>query len=165
MATATWRCLISFCRGRDWKQNNNFLFLSLNFDNFGIQLQNDLPKFDEYTIWNKRDKVWGNENSLFKWRFRLVFKTECSNKVPILNWLTHKAKILWLLECMQNYKVLGGKKNTGPVPDCKARGLATFSIDIFNTVSTLVKPLLVKIALIRVKTLNVRRPTFWFMLF
>ena len=42
------------------------------------------------------------------------------------------------------------EKNTGPVPDCKARGLATFSIDIFNTVSPLVKPLLVKIALIRV---------------
>ena len=57
------------------------------------------------------------------------------------------------------------EKSTGPVPDCKARGLATFSIDIFNTVSPLVKPLLVKIALIRVKTLKVRRPTSWSMVF
>ena len=57
------------------------------------------------------------------------------------------------------------ERNTGPMPDCKVRGQATFSIDIFNTVSPLVKPLLVKIALIRVQILKVRRPTFWFMLF
>ena len=42
------------------------------------------------------------------------------------------------------------EKNVGLVPDCRARGPAAFSIDIFNTVSPLVKPLLVKNALIRV---------------
>ena len=69
--TTTWGCLIS--RFVEDVNTNNFIFLSLDFDTFRIQLQKDLPTFDENTIWNKRDKVWGNVNSRFKWRFRLDF--------------------------------------------------------------------------------------------
>ena len=49
----------AFCRGRR-AQENNFLFL--------LKLWYSL--LTNYTRWNKRDEVWGNTNSLFKWLFR-----------------------------------------------------------------------------------------------
>ena len=53
--TTAFKCLI--LRFVKDVNTNNFLFLSLNFDTFRIQLQNDLPTVDENTVLNKRDKV------------------------------------------------------------------------------------------------------------
>ena len=54
---------------RTGKQDNNFLFLSLNFDTV---LENLTPK-KLANIWRiKRDEIRGRENSFLKWRFVAV---------------------------------------------------------------------------------------------
>ena len=57
----------------DGTQDNNFLFIFLNFVSVPW---NSTPKSDlcqhltNWTRQNKRDEVWTGANSLFKWRFR-----------------------------------------------------------------------------------------------
>ena len=51
---------------RTWTQNNNFHFLSLNFDTILKKVRHYLSN---WTRWNKRNKVWSGANSRLKWRF------------------------------------------------------------------------------------------------
>ena len=62
----------TFCRGREHKTTVFSSFSRTLKQSFRIQLQRSLPTFDELNQirWNKRDKVWGGANSLFKCRFR-----------------------------------------------------------------------------------------------
>ena len=68
--TTTWKCLISrFVEDvNTWDKNFPFLFLNFNTV-FRIQLQKHCQHLTNSMSWNKRDKVWGRANSLFKWRF------------------------------------------------------------------------------------------------
>ena len=69
-ATTTWKCLISLFVEDVYTWEKTFLFFSwtliqsLEFNSRKIcqHLTNSMS-------WNKRDKVWGRANSLFKWRF------------------------------------------------------------------------------------------------
>ena len=68
--TTTWKCLISRFIEDVNTWDNNFPFLFLNFDTvFRIQLRNIYQHSTNLMSWNKRVKVWGRANSLFKWRF------------------------------------------------------------------------------------------------
>ena len=60
----------TFCRGQKFKTTTFFFFSWTLIQSFRTQTQNNLPTIDELTGWNKRDKVLGSANSLFKWRFR-----------------------------------------------------------------------------------------------
>ena len=54
-----------------WTQDNDFLFLFLNFEKcFGeFKSRKNCQHLTNHR-WNKRDKVWSNATLLFKWRFR-----------------------------------------------------------------------------------------------
>ena len=61
----------TFCRGREQKKTTFFFFSWTLMQFFRIQPpQNICQHLANETRWNKRDQVWGNANSLFKWRFR-----------------------------------------------------------------------------------------------
>ena len=62
----------TFCRGLEHKTTVFSSFSRTLKQSLRIQLQRSLPTFDELNQigWNKRDKVWGSGNSLFKCRFR-----------------------------------------------------------------------------------------------
>ena len=57
----------TFCRGHEHR-TTTFLFFSWTLiQSFRIQLQKNLPTFDELNIrWNKGNKVWGSIHSFFK---------------------------------------------------------------------------------------------------
>ena len=61
----------TFCWGR-WTQDNDFLFLFLNFDTSLLEFNSrtNCQLLTNWTRWNKGSKVWSSANSLFKWRFR-----------------------------------------------------------------------------------------------
>ena len=94
--TTTWKCLISrFVEDGYTRQQLCFFFSWTLRPSFRIQLQKNLLTFDElnemHVIWNKRDKVWGNANSLLKWRFRSRRRPCCLNKVGTESWILEKA--------------------------------------------------------------------------
>ena len=77
--------IFPFCRGRVHTTTTLFFLFWTLIQSFRIQLQKNLLTFDElnemHVIWNKRDKVWGNANSLLKWRFRSRPCPCCLNRV------------------------------------------------------------------------------------
>ena len=69
--TTTWKCLISrFVDDLNTRQQLAFFFSWTLIQSFRIQPPNICQHLTNWTRWNKRDKVWGSANSLFKWRFR-----------------------------------------------------------------------------------------------
>ena len=73
----------TFGRGREQKKTT-FLFFSLTLrQSFRIQQhsKNICEHLTNLTRWNKRDKVWGSANSLFKWRFRSRRLRRCVNSL------------------------------------------------------------------------------------
>ena len=68
--TTTWKCLIS----RLWRmwthETTTFLFFSwILIQSLEFNSRNICQHLTNWMSWNKRDKVWGRANSLFKWRF------------------------------------------------------------------------------------------------
>ena len=65
-----------FCRA--WTQDNDLLFLFLNFDSLTeFNSRNNCQHLTNWTRWNKRDKVWSSANALFKRRFRSCRRCCC----------------------------------------------------------------------------------------
>ena len=65
----------TFCRGREHK--TIFFFFSWTLiQSFRIQFQKHLT-IENWTSWNKCDKVWSSANLLFKWRFRTCRRRCC----------------------------------------------------------------------------------------
>ena len=68
-STKMWKCLISRL-WRTWTQDHDPLFLFLNFDTvLEFNSRKNCQHLMNWTRWNKRNKVWSSETSLFKWHF------------------------------------------------------------------------------------------------
>ena len=68
-STKMWKCLISRL-WRTWTQDHDLLFLFLNFDTvLEFNSRKNCQHLMNWTRWNKRNKVWSSETSLFKWHF------------------------------------------------------------------------------------------------
>ena len=69
----------TFFGGREHKTTSFFFFSWTLMQYFRIQLQKNLPTFDEMN-----DKVWSSETSLFKWRIRGRRRRCCLSSLLLL---------------------------------------------------------------------------------
>ena len=69
--STTLNCLISrFVEDRTKRKQLSFSFPGLWCSPLESNSKKVCHHLTNWTRWNKRDKVWGSSNSLFKWRFR-----------------------------------------------------------------------------------------------
>ena len=80
--TTTWKCLISrFVEDGNKRQQLSFSFPELWCSPLEFNSKKNWQNLTNETRWNKRDKVWGSANSLFKWRFLSRRRRRCVNSV------------------------------------------------------------------------------------
>ena len=80
--TTTWNCLISrFVENVNTRQRLPFSFSELWYSPLKLISRKIHQHLTNWTRWNKRDKVWSSEYSLFKWRFRSR-RRRCLLKLP-----------------------------------------------------------------------------------
>ena len=80
--TTTWNCLISrFVGDGNKRQQLSFSLPELRCSPLQFNSKQICQHLTHYTRWNKRDKVWGSPNSLFKWRFPSRRRRRCVNSL------------------------------------------------------------------------------------
>ena len=83
--TTTWNCLISrFSEDANTRLRVSFSFLELWCSILEFNSRNICQYLTKWTRWNKRDKVWSSETSLFKWRIRGRCRRCCLSSLLLL---------------------------------------------------------------------------------
>ena len=112
--TTTWKFIISrFVEDVNKRQRFSFSSPELRFSILEFNSRKNCQHLTNWTIWNKRDKVWSSATSLFKWRFRSCRRRCCLSSLISSDFLPQNcrcfrpARILRYVTQLQKLQKIG----------------------------------------------------------